>query len=65
MVPGMAAVSAFGAARFTAEIVWPLAVRALEIFTSSAKPLLLATCDRERKRAGTGGGGAGRAWHLG
>ena len=39
----MAAVSTFGAARFTAEIVWPLAVIALGIFTSSTKPLLLAT----------------------
>jgi len=61
MVPSMAAVSAFGAAGFTAEIVWPLALIALGIFTSSTKPQLLATCDRERKRAGTGGGGAGRA----
>src|SRR5260370_21657152 len=32
------AVRTFGAARFTAEIVWPLAVIALEIFRFSAKP---------------------------
>ena len=29
------------------------------------QPQPLATCDRERKHVGTGGGGAGRAWHLG
>src|SRR5260370_17853696 len=32
------AVRTFGAARFTAEIVWPLAVITLEIFRFSAKP---------------------------
>src|SRR5258705_8793992 len=32
------AASTFGAARFTAEIEWPLAVIALGIFTSGAKP---------------------------
>jgi hypothetical protein len=37
MVSGVAAVSAFVAARFTAEIVWPLAVIALGIFTSSTR----------------------------
>jgi hypothetical protein len=31
-------VSTFGAARFTAEIVWPLTVMAFEIFTSRVKP---------------------------